>query len=273
MSLAPGMPNHLSKFLTSPSKIAHALDWRKRAGGNVVSMSIGRHRIDLSVASHPESSDEGMLQTLPSIPIQTHACAIRNKYVLSPAVADELSHLLQRWQVCGLIVSWPVQEEGWAGASCGRVLFTLDQLCSSANLFNANRKFCLWNDSHRVFCDDAWGRSPMFTHTSSKSIHYASQEQYNLMPSKVSHVWNDFCRAHWPDLLAKSQQRNSNKNCLAPERPGAATAMTASAAELLKKKASSGPAAAAIVNTAWLDDYEDTAKYTKAALWTETSLK
>lgn len=267
MSLAPSIPN-LSKFLTSPSKIAHALDWRKRTGGNVVSMSIGRHRIDLSVASHPESSDEGMLQTLPSIPIQTHACALRNKYVLSPAVADELSHLLQRWQVCGLIVSWPVQEEGWAGASCGRVLFTLDHLCSTTNLFNANRKFCLWNDSHRVFCDDAWGRSPMFTHTSSKIIHYASKEQYNLMPSKVSHVWNDFCRAHWPDLLAKSQRRsNSSKNCLAPQRPGAANAMTASAAELLKKKASSGPAAtAAIVNTAWLDDYEDTAKYTKAAL-------
>jgi hypothetical protein len=248
----------LSRFLTTPSKVANALDWRKASGGCILSMSIGKDTIDLAVASHPESSpaDDFALgpQSLPSIPLKTQV--INNKRVLSPAVVEELSKIMNDWNVCGTVVSWPVQEEGWAGASCGRVLFTLDQLVSSqsssgSGVISDKRKVCLWNQSHHECVEDSWGRCPVYAKTSDKTIHFASKEQYQAPKTLAADVWNDFCRAHWPEMYQYNEE---------------AVASTTSTAPSHSSWVSTPPSPAPLfVNTAWLEEQSSKA-YSQATL-------
>ena len=107
----------ITKFLTSPSKIARALDWKKSA--SVLSLHVGKDSIDLAVTSHPSStSDEEVILPLPSIPIK---CEVQeNQKVLKSDVLAELADIVDKFQVCGMVVSWPVQKEGWCGAPCRR---------------------------------------------------------------------------------------------------------------------------------------------------------
>ena len=243
----------LSRFLTTPSKVAHALDWRKASGGSILSMSIGKDTIDLAVASHPESSsaDEFALgpQSLPSIPLKTQV--INNKRVLSPAVVEELSKIMNDWNVCGTVVFWPVQEEGWAGAACGRVLFTLDQLTLSApGVISDKRKVCLWNQSHHECVEDSWGRCPVYAKTTDKTIHYASKEQYQAPKTLAADVWNDFCRTHWPEIYQYNEESV------------ASTTSTASHSSWVSTPPSPAPL---FVNTAWLEEQSSKA-YSQASL-------
>lgn len=247
--------NSLSRFLTTPSKVAHALDWRKASGGCILSMSIRPDFVDLAVASHPDSEDAPV--PLPSIPIQTQV--VNNQRVISPAVAEELGKIMNAWNVCGMVVSWPVQEEGWVGAPCGRVLFTLDQLIQSqtgAGVINANRKVCLWNESHNEYCEDNWGRCPLYAKTSEKTIHYASKEQYQAPRTLAADVWNDFCRAHWPALYNNNNEQES----------ATTTASSRASWSRAAVATKTPPASRLYVNTAWLDSYESTAAYSKASL-------
>lgn len=209
----------LANFLTSPCKIAHTLDWRKASGGSILSMSIGRDSIDLAVAQHPKESEEGP-RSLPSVPIDFEFA--NRKRVLSADVAGEIGRIASDFQVCGTIVSWPVQQEGWAGAPCGRVLFTLEQLASArTGAINNVRKVCLWNVSHKSFPSDEWGRNPSYAHGSSKSIHFASREQYLWSETDATDVWNDFRRVHWPEYtnsedLDKQQEMQSSPKSITP---------------------------------------------------------
>lgn len=230
----------LSKLLTSPSKVAQALDWRK-VSGSLLSLNISRDRIDLAVASHPSSGDAS--QSLPSIPVKTEI--VNNERVLSPAVAQELSKIIKDWQICGVVVSWPTQKEGWCGAACGRVLFTLDQLIAN-NVLPSSKPVCLWDDEHNLPFEDEWGRSPVYAQASDKIVHKASEEQYPAPDTVAADIWNDFCRAHWPELYYNCQ-------ATAPAWTG-------------KKLSSEKPRPVTTVNLEWLDSLEDTAAYTKAAL-------
>jgi hypothetical protein len=209
----------LSNFLTSPCKIAHALDWRKASGGSILSMSIGRESIDLAVAQHPEESEDGP-RSLPSVPVDFEFA--NRKKILSANVAGEIGRIASDFQVCGTIVSWPVQQEGWAGAPCGRVLFTLEQLASAkTGAINNVRKVCLWNDSHKSLRVDEWGRNPSYAHGTSKSIHFASREQYLCSETDAADVWNDFRRVHWPECnnseyFDKQQEMQPSPKSLSP---------------------------------------------------------
>lgn len=233
----------LSKLLTSPSKVAQALDWRK-ATASVLSLSITRDRIHLAVANHPSSSDA---QSLPSIPIKTE---IRNnERVLSKAVADELAAIMKDWQVCGLVVNWPVQKEGWCGAHCGRVLFTLDQLVKNKAL-TGNKPVCLWDEEHRTQPEDEWGRAPIYGQPSDKTLHVASEEQYKEQEHVAADIWDDFCKAHWPELFYY--------------KPASAT--TTSVSEHFVPIPESPPSMHCEIATDWLDSYEDTAAYAKVTM-------
>ena len=198
----------LSHFITSSNEIARALDWSKVAG-TVLSISIGKGLINLAVASHPERKEAP--RSLPSIPHKTEV--IKNEKVLSPAVYDELSRIVKDWKVCGMIASWPVQKEGWVGAPCGKVLYTLDQLANppvgARPLIDANHKVCLWNYSHLHSHEDNWGRDPIYAQVSNKSIHFASLEQYQPPDVAAVDVWNDFCRAMWPELYHYRDNRST----------------------------------------------------------------
>lgn len=227
----------LSALLTAPSKVAQALDW-KRASGSILSVAVQKDRIDLAVASHPATDAD--VTSLASIPLKME---VQNgSKGLSPKVSQELAKIVNDFSVCGLVVSWPVQKEGWCGAPCGRVLFTLDQLTAqSKTLLSRSRPVCLWDEAHHQSLEDDWGRAEIYGKASNKTEHRASAEQYQAPLTVAADVWNDFCRAHWPELYYRSHSADE---------------------EVLLGKPLSSP----VVDTTWLDSYEDTSSYTRAAL-------
>ncbi|GKY92050.1 hypothetical protein MPSEU_000176500 [Mayamaea pseudoterrestris] len=233
----------LSSILTSPSRVAQALDWKK-SSGTVLSVAVQSDRLSLAVASHPGTDDN--VTTLASVPLHTtnlessHA----SRRSLSPKVATELIKIVQDFNVCGLIVSWPVQKEGWVGAPCGKVLNTLDQLVTqSKTLLTKSRPLCLWDEAHHQPLEDEWGRASIYAHTSHKTEHVASTEQYQAPLTLAANVWNDFCRAHWPELYYQSHSDE------------------AAVLSSLQRSSTS-----TVVDPSWLDHYEETAAYTHATL-------
>jgi len=201
------------------------LDWQ-RGNAHLLGLSIGRDRINLAVASHPSTlavdgapfpPDGEEAHPLPPVPVRVEVRDGRR--VLSRSVAEELASIERDWNVCGLVVGWPVQKQGWCGAACGRVLFTLDQLASEGVL----KELCLWEDHERQElrrnqhqCDDSpfedhWGRSPIYVYRESsnvdgKTVHLASKEQYYAEPTgtvAAADFLNDFCHANWPELYSE----------------------------------------------------------------------
>jgi hypothetical protein len=222
----------ITKFLTSPMRVAHALDWKKVSGA-VLSLHIGKDSIDLAVTSHPEASSSSSLllqvQPLPSIPLKTTRTvknsSSNNKKcnsssqtrTLHPCVVEELHDLVEDWDVCGFVVSWPVQKEGRCGAMCGRVLYTLDQIVAAdwnnkrhssghhpggSHMFNHGRPVCLWDSKHiaaAAASEDDWGRSASYGQvTINKSIHYASVEQYQDDGAIAAEIAADYMRHFFP---------------------------------------------------------------------------
>ena len=187
----PVVRRSITKFLKSPSKIARALDWKKSA--SVLSLHVGKDSIDLAVTSHPSStSEEDIILPLPSIPIK---CEVKeNQKVLKPAVLSELEDIVEQFDVCGMIVSWPVQKEGWCGAPCGRVLHTLDQIARETDIVSPSRPVALWDGHHFLSNEDEWGRSAIYSHISKKEVHIASKEQYKDEGSLAAEIAQDFGR-------------------------------------------------------------------------------
>ena len=183
------------------------MDWKKACGGNILTMCIYDGRIDLLVASHP-SKGEGFTQTLPSIPLTTEVRNGRKR--IAPLVAADLKSITRDWQVRGLVVRWPVQKEGWVGAPCGKVLYTLEQLTES--VFSSKLPTCVWNEAHaEPLHEDDWGRNPIFgKQTRNKNVHYASKEQYRVISIPVLEVWRDFCLAHWPEIYCRAVSSSSD---------------------------------------------------------------
>jgi hypothetical protein len=231
------MRKALSKLLAPPSKIAHNLDWRK-VSGSILSLHIGRNMINLAVASHPTFNEE--VEHLPSIDLKM--TVKDNLKILHESTIEQLTSVVQDHNVCGLVISWPVQKEGWCGAPCGRVLYTLDQITDqSNNIITPSRPACLWDGKHRESTEDAWGRMAIYSHTSEKTLHKASEEQYRDPETLAADVWNDFCRNHWPELY---QDQPAMEEYMAVP----------------------GKQSAPLVDLAWLDDCEDTSAYTKATV-------
>ena len=221
----------ITKFLTSPSKIARALDWKKSA--SVLSLHVGKDSIDLAVTSHPSTTgDEEIILPLPSIPIKREVQ--ENQKVLKSGVLSELSAIVEKFDVCGMVVSWPVQKEGWCGAPCGRVLHTLDQIASETDIVSASRPVCLWDGHHFHSNEDEWGRSAIYSHISKKEVHIASKEQYKDEGSLAAEIAHDYLRHHWPDLYFEEEEQWSGKTDISP------------------------------IDVSWLDAYEDTTTYSKA---------
>lgn len=215
----------LSHLLTAPSKIANSLDWKK-ASGCVLSLRVNRDFIDLAVASHP-SFDEPA-QPLAAIPLALRV--ERNRTVVASSVAEALQLVVHNYNVCGLVVSWPVQAEGWCGASCGRVLHALDQI-----RLDAPRPVCLYDPGHRAPPpEDEWGRAEIYSQTSDQTVHVASEEQYQDCTGKVAaQVWDEFMREHWPELCGPvNNERDSHH-----KKPAASAAAAAHEPSWLEDRA------------------------------------
>lgn len=191
----------LTHFLTTPSKVANALDWKKMSS-SVLALNIGRDEIGLTLASHPSCNRKTSVKL---DPIPLHFIHKGNRKSLDSTVITQLNDLVQKFQVCGFVVNWPLQKEGRIGASCGRVLHTLDSLCTDSKtpILSNNRKFCLWNGSRvKLEPDDLFGRCSIYSRPSTNDpdfVHVASREQYNQNRVAVD-IWNDFCRVHWPEM-------------------------------------------------------------------------
>jgi RNase H-fold protein (predicted Holliday junction resolvase) len=139
---------------------------------------------------------------LPSIPLRTSTK--NNRRVLDSAISEELAQAVQKFNVCGMVVSWPVQREGWCGKSCGKVLHTLDQIQAVAQ-----RPVCLYDPEHSTPPEDEWGRAALYSETSDKTLHVASEEQYEqdrTVGKVAADIWNDFCAEHWPELCQYRQE-------------------------------------------------------------------
>jgi len=196
---------NLLRMITPPSKVANALDWRKHTGGAILSLDIHKDSIGLAVAAHPTIQENATV--LNSIPLQR-----RGK--VSEEDKEYLADIIKTKKVCGVVISWPLQE-GTAkmGHAAGRVFHTLEDLVneeqseSSAEIVSLLRlkPLCLWDSEHAENNEpeDNWGRSPAYCRTSSKREYRASEEQYNQDENVVAmDVLEDFRHAFWPDAVA-----------------------------------------------------------------------
>jgi RNase H-fold protein (predicted Holliday junction resolvase) len=188
--------NLLLKMIVAPSKVATALNWRK-AGGSVLNIDIHSDRIGLALGLHPSIQEEA--DTLDPI-------YLLPKGRLPEDARDKLSKIVTDQNVCGVVVSWPVQQDtGRMGAACGRVCHTLDELLSDSRIFASGRPLCLWDSLHSSSGggnEDRWGRNSAYSRTCNKEIHLASAEQYHQNANVVAtQVWDDFLRTHWPQLM------------------------------------------------------------------------
>lgn len=200
------MASKLTKYMTSPSRIASSFDW-KRLSGAVLSMNISNKTINLALASHPSCDDK--IMNLPDIPLQLDTQD--NKRVVNKKVLQELQDICQKNKVCGIVVAWPIQKEGRMGHDCGKVLHTLDSLASYSQVLTPNRPFCLWDGRHiPEEHDDEWGRAARYGQSScddNKTIHYASKEQYNQSTHlDAADVCSDFFDSLWPELAVERRR-------------------------------------------------------------------
>ena len=202
----------LMELLTSPSHVANALDWTKnktsKHGKAVAAMHIGRDRIGVAIASHPEAGEIPL--ALPPVRLELVTKA-NNEPVLAKHCVRELARICEEHNVGCFVVAWPVQKEGRPGASCGKVLHTLESLVAeSKTILTKRRPLCLWmgdsmpsKDHAKKYEEDEWGRCTAYSRVSNKTIHYAKEEQY-CFPKGSSNAavrtWQAFCLQYWPNI-------------------------------------------------------------------------
>ena len=165
----------LFQVLTTPSKIANALDWKKPVGGSIATLSVQTDWMHLFLSSHP-STLPTTTTTNGETPVPTtsdyYSLPLRHqgRRHISPATRHQLSKIVLDHKVCGFIVCWPLQADtGRMGAACGRALFALEQLLQPPpqphhqypahetppppvsapsqlqSIFTPNRKLCFWD--------------------------------------------------------------------------------------------------------------------------------
>jgi hypothetical protein len=227
-----------AELLTTPGRVAQSLEWKRRTG-SVLNMRIAKDRIELAVASHPSFQEPFLELSSISLASKTRS---EQRSTIKDSVSGLISKTISKHNVCGIVVDWPVQKEGWCGEACGRVLNVLDQLTANetnvfVNATGAAVPICLYDPNHSMVYQDSWGRNPVYARlpVSSKTLHIASQEQYGLAITPtdengqaLSNVWNNFCEKHIPDAVCRYNKnqiafyqatiRNS-KRSLIPERP------------------------------------------------------
>jgi hypothetical protein len=221
----------LLKALTSPAKVARLLD---KHGGPILSLNILRQRIRMALVYHP-SCDSEPLESISTVAHQDQegqgGRSGRRRRTIPRDCTEQLAQVVDEHEVSAFLVAWPLQRDtGKLGASCGRVLYTLESMISQQQLqqqsfsnentlFTPSRPVCLW-DSHSVdeqlFEDDwgrcaSYGRPPPPLSTKNNSMmqqHLASEEQYVTDESiTAADVWKDFCRAHWLELYQRKERR------------------------------------------------------------------
>lgn len=224
-------PLSLTQSLTTPSKVAHVLDWKK-ATSNLLTLRITKQSIECAVAAHPSLMDEPV-QTLPNIPLkraEPNQAKLNSKcHSVSeskihcdhplfdvPSVTQALQKVIHQHDICGIVVLWPTEHlEGWNGAACGRTLHVLDHITLNSASGSSNSKpICLYDPLHLEHAmsdcavEDEWGRTAIYsTTTKAKVVHCAKQLQSSASGNLAAQVWSNFCEEYWPDWVASSRSR------------------------------------------------------------------
>jgi hypothetical protein len=192
----PSLAKPINYFLTSPNKVAEALDWKK-SSGHVLSLNITKTAIDVAVSSHPQYEEP--VEILRRIPLHLEIVGRNNRKRISDQTLESMRKIMHNNDVCGLLVAWPVTSDGRCGSSCGRVLHCLDQITP---ILNTSKPVSLYDLNHYNPDEDEWGRAPKLgiTPPPTKKIHIASVEQYRENPGDwvCRKVWTDFCKVYWP---------------------------------------------------------------------------
>lgn len=195
----------LLKLLKPPSQIANSLDWKKQ-GNRVATLHIGRDRIGMAIASHPELGEN--VETVQPLHLSL-VTKPDNQRTLAPSCVEQIQELCDDHRVGGFLVWWPLQKEGRAGAPCGKVLHTLEAfIAESETILTPRRPVALWTgdvhkDQHEKYAHDDWGRSSVYSRCIyDKTIHFASREQYSHprgSSASAAETWEEFCKQYWPD--------------------------------------------------------------------------
>lgn len=191
----------LMQKIVSPAKIASALEWN-RLGGTVLSLDIHKKHIGMALSSHP--SMEQSPKVLESLHFGLHGGK------LPKSTKKTLENIVDENNVCGIIVSWPVQKDtGHLGAGCGTTLHIMEELADETDILKHRRPVCLWDSEHtKPMQRDKWGRCSDYSRVSHKDTHLASVEQYAQGDDvEAASVWDDFAHIHWPNLKSSSTHR------------------------------------------------------------------
>lgn len=183
--------------LTAPTSVARSLTWssERSSSASILNMVISKDRMDLMLANLPEFRETP--QVLP--PVRLESEHVGCEKILKPFVSSNLMDLVKLHEVCGFVVNWPVQKQGWCGVPCGNVIRVLDVLSEHQGLFTASRPICLWDPHRRCMDDDPWGRSSRYSQTPAYDFYRASRLQYETPYQNAFEVWDSFCREHWPE--------------------------------------------------------------------------
>ena len=87
---------------------------------------------------------------------------------------------------------------------------------NNTQVFTRERPLCFW-DSFRATNKrkpvDKMGRCASYGEASHKSLHVASEEQYNHDEEVTStDIWNDFCKIHLPQVSKRTAKKRKDKN-------------------------------------------------------------
>ena len=198
-------PNRLIKLIQTPSKIKNELDWKKARC--VATLDIGHSRIGIAVGSHPEYGEP--LQIYEPLKLQlvtTNSNKEGQRQMLDKSAVKKLETVILENNICGILCLWPLERSsGRAGYACGKVLYTLEQLAQqSKTIMSPSRPIGLWaTDYDRSCAEDEWGRSPLYSKTTNKTIHSASKNQYfhHEGSSEIAaQIYKSFCQRYWPEL-------------------------------------------------------------------------
>lgn len=168
------LSTNLSRCVTSSSRLASIFDW-KCASSSILSMTIARHRISLSLARHPSIEGRHVIETLEPIPYMPIDRSVMSKAIFQTRkekIRSQIGKISKDYKVSGYIVGWPLEPSGRPGAACGRVLHILDFLADKreGRVISPGRPLTLWDQrvfTHNRFDEikkpqDKWGRSAAF---------------------------------------------------------------------------------------------------------------
>jgi len=209
MSISTSRSRSVLKLIASPAKVASSLEWRRKCDASIMMLDIGRNVIGIAVASHP--SNNIPIKHLDPLDRKLETKSNLKRRVLAPDILNKLQSIVRKYDVCGFLISWPVQKVGRCGASCGLVLHALDSIIAeSSSILTPNRPFCLWDSLHIEPCIDEWDRSPLYSKPCLTNEPTAIECNHEKESSEVAtNIWADFCEVYWPKEQRKNHQRKN----------------------------------------------------------------